>query len=297
MIDIEPAKQTRLRQSSGILLLVISIFVPAIFGLRIVYSNSEIARHLPLNPSAEWKLVWSDEFDGPNGSRPDPAKWIVERGGNGWGNRELEYYTDRAENVHIEDGALVITAVKEKYAGLDGVTRNYTSARLKTLGKFTQQYGRFESRFKIPHGQGMWPAFWLLGDTPQVKWPACGEIDIMENIGKEPSIVHGTIHGPGYSAAKGIGAPYRLPNGQRFSDDYHTYAAEWEPNAIRFYVDGNLYATRTPADLPVRTRWVYDHPFFILLNLAVGGIWPGPPDDRTAFPQSMVVDYVRVYQK
>ena len=151
-------------------------------------------------PAPGWTLSWSDEFNGRDGSSPDPSKWVVETGGNGFGNRELEYYTSRPQNVQIKGGSLVITVAKETYTGPDRVTRSYTSARLKTKGKFDQAYGRFEARIKIPRGQGMWPAFWMLGnDFDQAGWPGCGEIDIMENIGKEPAIVHGTIHGPGYS--------------------------------------------------------------------------------------------------
>jgi beta-glucanase (GH16 family) len=251
----------------------------------------------PVATTSIWNLVWSDEFNGPDGSSPDPSKWTVETGGNGWGNNELEYYTARAQNAQIKNGNLVITAIAEKYTGQDRVTRDYTSARLKTLGKFSQTYGRFEARIKIPYGPGMWPAFWMLGtDIDQAGWPACGEIDIMENIGREPATVHGTIHGPGYSGAQGVGAPFTLANG-RFADDFHLYAVEWEPNVIRFYVDDHLYATRTPADLPKHSRWVYNKPFFALLNLAVGGSWPGSPDATTVFPQSMLVDYVRVYEK
>jgi len=244
-----------------------------------------------------WTLVWNDEFSSSNGSAPDSAKWTLETGGNGWGNNELEYYTSRLQNAQIQNGSLVITALKETYTGTDGVTRNYTSARMKTAGKFEQQYGRFEARIKISYGQGMWPAFWMLGnDIGTVGWPTCGEIDIMENIGKEPAMVHGTIHGPGYSGGTGIGSPFSLAAG-RFADDYHLYAVEWEPTVIRFYVDKILYATRTPADLPQGTKWVYDHPFFVILNLAVGGDWPGAPDNTTVFPQTMLVDYVRVYKK
>jgi beta-glucanase (GH16 family) len=246
--------------------------------------------------SSSWNLVWSDEFDGPNGSAPDSSKWVSETGGGGWGNQELEYYTARPQNAVQQNGNLVITALKEKYTGPDGVKRNYTSARLKTEGKFSQAYGRFEARIKIPRGQGIWPAFWMLGDDiERVGWPTCGEIDIMENIGKEPSTVHATIHGPGYSGDKGIGDPYALATGQRFADDFHIYAVEWEPTAIRFYVDDHLYSTRTPADLPKETKWVYNHPFFLLLNVAVGGGWPGNPDETSPYPQTMLVDYVRVY--
>jgi beta-glucanase (GH16 family) len=242
-------------------------------------------------------LVWSDEFNASNDSPIDSSKWLLETGGNGWGNQELEYYTARPQNAFQQDGNLVIKVLEEKYTGPDGVTRNYTSARLKTQGKFSQKYGRFEARIKIPYGQGIWPAFWMLGEDIEKKgWPKCGEIDIMENIGKEPSTVHGTIHGPGYSGGKGIGGPFELPAGQRFADDFHVFAVEWEPKAIRFYVDDHLYTTRTPADLPQGAKWVYKHPFFILLNVAVGGGWPGNPDSSTLFPQTMLVDYVRVYR-
>ncbi len=244
-----------------------------------------------------WTLTWSDEFRQPDGSPPDPSKWKIETGGDGWGNKELEYYTARPQNLHVKNGNLEMIALKETYTGPDGVTRNYTSARLDTAGKFDQAYGRFEARIKIPYGQGIWPAFWMLGnDIEKVSWPTCGEIDIMENIGREPAIAHGTIHGPGYSSGKGIGTPYPLATG-RFADDYHVFATEWEPNQIRFYVDDHLYATSTPTDLPAGTKWVYDHPFFVILDLAIGGGWPGNPDQTTIFPQIMLVDYVRVYTK
>jgi len=245
----------------------------------------------------KWVLTWSDEFNGPDHSAIDSSKWAVELGGKGWGNRELETYTDRPQNAYIANGKLVIRAQRESYTGADGVTRDYTSARLKTAGKFAQQYGRFEARIKIPYGQGMWPAFWMLGeDFPTAGWPKCGEIDVMENIGKTPATVYGSIHGPGYSGAEGPEARYSLPGKRRFADGFHIFAVEWEPGEIRFYVDKNIYVTRTRADLPPGTKWVFDHPFFLLLNLAVGGDWPGSPDGSTKFPQSMLVDYVRVYQ-
>lgn len=243
-----------------------------------------------------WKLVWSDEFNGTDGTSPDATWWTYDIGGNGWGNNELESYTNRTTNVQQKGGYLVITAQQENnYMGTDGITRNYTSARIKTQGLYNVTYGRVEARIKVPKGQGMWPAFWMLGnDIATNGWPNCGEIDIMENIGKEPSTVHGTIHGPGYSGANGIGAPYSL-TGQNFSDDFHIFAIEWTPNSIQFKVDNIAYATRTPADLPSGTNWVYSHPFFIILNVAVGGSWPGNPDGTTVFPQQMLVDYVRVY--
>lgn len=249
-------------------------------------------------PKPNWILTWSDEFNGPNGAPVDSQKWNTATGGNGWGNNELEYYTTSIRNAHQKHGSLVIEAIQEPYAGSDGVKRNYTSARLKTQGKFSQAYGRFEARIKMPTGKGIWPAFWLLGDDITiVKWPSCGEIDIVENLGSEPSIAHGTIHGPGYSGDNGITAPFTLPQNQRFDETFHIFAVEWEPQEIRFYVDENLYATRRPSDLPQGTKWVYDHPFFVILNLAVGGYWPGNPDETTRFPQKMFVDYVRVYRR
>jgi beta-glucanase (GH16 family) len=249
-------------------------------------------------PGGPWQLTWSDEFNGADGSRPDESNWTYDLGGSGWGNQELETYTNRAENASIQGGALVITARAEHYTGTDGVARDYTSARLKTQGHFSQTYGRFEARIQIPRGQGIWPAFWMLGnDISSVGWPTCGEVDIMENIGREPTTVHGTIHGPGYSGANGPTAAYMSADGKPFADGYHVYAIEWEPNELRFYVDDHLYVTRKPGDLPGGTRWVFDHDAFIILNVAVGGAWPGNPDGTTAFPQQMKVDYVRVYRR
>ncbi len=243
-------------------------------------------------------LVWSDEFDGPAKSPPDAKKWGFDTGGGGWGNNELEYYTGELQNAFIDgNGKLVIRAIRETYTGPDHVTRNYTSARLITKGKFAQKFGRFEARIKLPFGQGIWPAFWMLGsDIHTAGWPNCGEIDVMEAIGREPSRNYGSLHGPGYSRDSSLSGIYMLPGGQQFSDAFHTFAIEWEPKAIRFYVDGNLYQNRTPADIPAGGRWVFDHPFFILFNVAVGGDWPGGPDATTTWPQSMLVDYVRVYR-
>ena len=184
----------------------------------------------------------------------------------------------------------------------DGSTNNYTSARLKTQGLFSQAYGRFETRTKIPAGQGMWPAFWMLGNNiTTAGWPTCGEIDIMENIGKEPGTVHGSLHGPGgpgtTSGTSDATSIFTLPAGQAFADDFHLFAVEWEPGVVRFYVDSNLYATFSESQWPAGSTWVFDHPFFIILNVAVGGNWPGSPDSTTVFPQPMLVDYVRVYTK
>jgi beta-glucanase (GH16 family) len=245
----------------------------------------------------KWSLTWSDEFNAPNGTVPDPKKWSFELGGKGWGNNELETYTSRPVNAEQRDGNLVITAQKEDLTGADGIARNYTSARIRTKGLFSQAYGRFEARVQLPLGKGIWPAFWMLGDDiDSVHWPACGEIDIFESIG-EASIIHSTLHGPAYSGSKGVTAQLTLPTGQAVNTAFHLYAIEWQPNDIRFYVDDALIAERTPADLPAGTKWVFDHPFFIILNVAVGGGWPGNPDATTTFPQRMLVDYLRVYSR
>jgi beta-glucanase (GH16 family) len=246
-----------------------------------------------------WKLVWSDEFSASDGSAPDAAKWAYDLGGNGWGNREVETYTSRLENAQIQNGNLVITSRKERFTGADGIVRDYTSARLKTQNIFSQAYGRFEARIKIPKGAGMWPAFWTLGnDITQKGWPKCGEIDIMENIGREPGINHGSLHGPSSVAlTSDLTGTLVLPVGQSLGDGFHVYAMEWEPGTVRFYLDSNNYAAFTRSQWPTGGEWVFDHPFFMILNLAVGGAWPGNPDETTQFPQQMLVDYVRVYSK
>ncbi|QFY05384.1 family 16 glycosylhydrolase [Nonomuraea phyllanthi] len=241
-------------------------------------------------------LVWSDEFNGAAGSAVDSSKWRFDIGGSGWGNNEQQYYTNSTRNAAMDgSGNLVITARRENPANYQCHygTCQYTSARLLTSATFTRAYGRFEARMKLPRGQGIWPAFWMLGnDIGSAGWPNSGEIDIMENIGREPSTVHGTIHGPGYSGSGGIGAPYSISGA--FADAFHTFAVDWSPNLIVWYVDGVEYQRRTPADLG-GNRWVFDHPFFMIMNVAVGGYWPGYPDASTTFPQTMTVDYVRVY--
>ncbi len=248
------------------------------------------------------KLVFNDEFEGASGSAVDATKWTSETGGWGWGNQELQYYTNSTENAfHDGSGSLVIKAIKLNQPSAltcwNGPCQ-YTSARLITKGKFDQKYGKFEARIKIPRGQGMWGAFWMLGnDIDTVGWAACGEIDIMENIGREPMVVHGTVHGPGYSGAEGIGAPFKLGKKQAFADDFHVFSTEWSENKISFYVDGKQYKTITPSNLPSGKKWVYEHPFFLLLNFAVGGPWGGNPDETSVFPQTMLIDYVRVYQR
>jgi beta-glucanase (GH16 family) len=247
----------------------------------------------PAASNAAAAVAFSDNFDGPAGAAVDGSKWQTETGDN-VNNHERQYYTSGTNNAALDgQGHLVITARKENPANYQCWygTCQYTSARLNTSGKFNAQYGHVEARMKIPRGQGMWPAFWMLG-TP-VNWPDSGEIDVMENVGFEPSTIHGTIHGPGYSGSGGIGAGYTLPNGQAFADAFHTFAVDWAPDSITWSVDGNVYQTRTPADLGGKT-WVFNKPFFLILNLAVGGYWPGDPDGSTSFPQQLIVDSVSV---
>ena len=236
--------------------------------------------------SQGWNLTWSDEFDG---ATIDPKNWKFDKGGSGWGNVELEYYTDRPENARVENGMLVIEARQEKYEGL-----NYTSARLNTRGLQEFTYGHIEARMKLPSGQGIWPAFWMLGSN--ASWPQGGEMDVMEYVGKTPDTVYQTVHGPGYSGNKGIGSHFVL-TADSLKNDFHVYAIEWAPNEIRWFLDGQEIFKVTPDQIPAGTQWVYDHPFFIILNLATGGSWPGFPDSTTVFPQQLLVDYVRVYQK
>lgn len=239
-------------------------------------------------------LVWSDEF---NGTSLDSTNWNIETGGTGNGNGELQYYTN-GQNISFAGGSMIITARQENPANYQCWygTCTYTSSRIQTAGKREFTYGRIEARIQIPYGQGLWPAFWMLGNNiGTVGWPNCGEIDIMENIGREPNIIHGTVHGPGYSGAAGLGGPYTLPSGA-YHDAYHVFAVEWEGNVFRWYMDNVLYFTLTRATVETHGQWVFDHPNFILLNVAVGGAWPGSPDGTTVFPQQMRVDYVRVYQ-
>jgi beta-glucanase (GH16 family) len=236
---------------------------------------------------------FTDDFNGAAGAGVDGSKWVHETGDN-VNNHEREWYTSGTNNASLDgQGHLVITAKKENPANYNcwyGKCQ-YTSARLTTSGKFTASSGHVEARMKLPRGQGMWPAFWMLGSNiGSVGWPNCGEIDIMENVGFEPTTVHGTMHGPGYSGSAGIGAAYSGPN---FSDGFHTYAVGWSTNKISWSVDGKVYETRTPADISGKT-WAFNHPFYIILNLAVGGYWPGDPNSSTTFPQQLVIDYVHV---
>lgn len=234
-------------------------------------------------------LVMQDEFDIDGAPDSDLWSYDIGTGQNGWGNNELQYYTDRPENVIVEDGMLKITAISESFMGA-----SYTSARLLTKGKYAKKYGRFEARMQLPWGQGYWPAFWMLGENiDEVSWPNCGEIDIMENRGSEPTIVSGAVHGPGYSGENPVFKAYDFVN-DRVDTGFHVYGIEWGPDYINFYVDDVLYNQITPEDAD--GNWVFDQPFYMLLNLAIGGNFGGPPNTNTVFPQTMLVDYVRVYE-
>ena len=241
-------------------------------------------------PPAGWTLTWSDEFDGPAGQQIDPKKWKYQNSASNV-NNELEYYTNRPANSGLDgQGHMLIHSLKEDYNG-----RRYTSAKFTTKGLFSQQYGRFEARIQLPAGKGLWPAFWALGTNDSAGWPACGEMDIMETIGNQLTINRGSLHGPGYSGGNPLTAQFKLTGGSDFSQDFHVFTEEWEENVVRFYVDNMLYETRTPKDLNGK-KWVYDHTFYLIMNVAVGGMFPGNPDD-SIFPRTMSIDYVRVYAR
>ena len=243
-----------------------------------------------------YNLVWEDEFDGASGEPVNPEFWSYDIGtgpnGDGWGNNQQEYNTDRPENVKLNgNGELVIRAVREEYEGM-----NYTSGRIKTTDKFEHTYGRFEARIQIPEGQGLWPAFWLLGASYETDiWPSCGEIDIMEFQGSQPERLIGSLHGPGYSGGSPLSNSYRIPEGS-FADDFHVFSVDWDPEQITWYVDDVRFHSVGRGDLPENSAWVFDQPFFIILNLAVGGNFVASPL-TTSFPGLLTVDYVKVYER
>ncbi|MEM1414447.1 MAG: glycoside hydrolase family 16 protein [Myxococcota bacterium] len=248
-------------------------------------------------PAGGFQMTFEDQFDGPAGNPPDLTKWTFDTGTgvNGWGNQELQFYTGRPENVALDgDGHLVITAIEESFSGAE-----YTSARIKTLGEavdFSQRYGRFEARMQLPGpGAGLWPAFWMLGagfedDEP---WPFVGEIDIMENIGRADT-VYGTIHGPEYSGADSIGRRL-VSEGTDYTTGFHVFSVDWDPTSIIWRIDGEQFFRVNTGGTP--GPWVFDTPFYMILNLAVGGNFPGNPTDATPFPAQLIVDYVRVYER
>jgi beta-glucanase (GH16 family) len=264
-------------------------FVICISPLLAVNSCNKTIEPVTVEPIVELILVWQDEFDGPADQSPDSSKWGYDIG-TGWGNAQLEYDTDRPVNVSLDgEGNLAIVARKESYLG-----RDYTSARIVTRDLFEPTYGRIEARIKLPTGQGIWPAFWMLGnDIETVSWPQCGEIDIMEYRGQQPSIIHGSLHGPGYYAGNALTRKFVLADG-RFDNDFHIFAVEWSPGVIRWFVDDVHYLTIRPEHAD--GEWVFDHPFYIILNVAVGGHFVGPPDSTTVFPQTMLIDFVKAYQ-
>lgn len=287
----------------------------ALFGLVLCTTSCEEDETQTV--TTKFNLVLEDNFD-VNGV-PNPAIWTFDIGrgplNNGWGNNELQFYTNRTENATVQNGYLIMTAKQEAYQGA-----SYTSARLKTRNLFEQQYGRFEARIKLPQGKGIFPAFWMLGsnycevpvfdssgtvicDTTNpeyeegnVLWPQSGEIDIMEYLGNKPTETFGTIHGPGFSGGQSISKKYNLSE-DRFDNGFHIFGIEWTKDYINWYVDDVLYNQITRKQVEAKGgEWVFDNSFFMLLNLAVGGDLPGSPDTNTTFPQRMIVDYVKVYQ-
>ncbi|MDB5197986.1 MAG: glycoside hydrolase family 16 protein [Flaviaesturariibacter sp.] len=239
-----------------------------------------------------YTLAWSDEF---NGASLNTAYWSNQNGDGcpnlcGWGNNELEYYTDRPDNLFFQDGKLIIEAKNEAFNG-----KQYTSSKILTAGKKTFKFGRIDIRAQLPKGKGIWPALWLLPqDNVFGGWPRSGEIDLMELVGHEPNKAYGTLHfGPGPGSVQ-ISRGYTLPNGT-FNDEFHVFSIEWKQDQIKFFVDNNLYSTVNKTDLNANT-YPFNEQFYLIFNLAVGGQWPGNPDATTTFPQRMIVDYVRVYQ-
>ncbi|MBK1783445.1 glycoside hydrolase family 16 protein [Prauserella cavernicola] len=279
-----PRRPRRLRLGIALAALTATALTPLV---------AHASQAAPERPRAA-ATTFEDNFDGPAGQAVDGSKWNMETG-DGVNNFERQYYTDSTANAALDgQGNLVITARRENPANYQCWygTCEYTSARLNTSGKFSQTHGHFEARIKMSEGQGMWPAFWMLGDDfGDVGWPQSGEIDIMENVGYEPNTVHGTIHGPGYSAGESIGTGHSIDG--KFADEFHTFAVDWSPERIVWSVDGTVFQTLTPADVN-GNEWVFEKPFFMILNLAVGGQWPGDPDGNTRFPNTLTIDYVRV---
>jgi beta-glucanase (GH16 family) len=274
---------------------IVLIFIFTLGCMKSSQSSSIQYTNIDQTPSNIYTLVWADEFDQPDGSPPDPTKWNYSTGGGGWGNSELEYYTDSIENSYIKNEMLVIEAQKDRYMGCD-----YTSARLNSLVKGSWKYGRIEIRAKLPNTQGIWPAIWMLPTniTHYGSWPVSGEIDIMELVGKEPGSVYGTLHfGNPHTQ---ISTHYDLPTDYTFADGFHIFILDWQPTQISWYVDGNLYQTANQwftsmEDSPFPAP--FDVEFYLIMNVAVGGNWPGRPNSTSVFPQRMYIDYIRIYQE
>jgi beta-glucanase (GH16 family) len=298
----------------AIFILSLIFFLGVFVGRRTGGRSGTHARIGAGHDFIEWgEPVWSDEFNGAAGRMPDPSKWASDTGNeNGWGNNELETYCaftsgtskgcdPRHPNVFLDgEGHLVLRAIK----GADG---KWTSGRITTKGLKSFQFGRVEARMKLPVGAGLWPAFWMMGAKfPDVKWPFCGAVDLVENVpasaasnGLGPTRVRATLHGPRYSGGNGLWRDFELPNGARIDDwGFHTYGVIWSPGMMQFYVDNpaNVFFVRNSSEIPEKSQWVFDQPFFLIMNLAVGGDWPGNPDTTTPNPAEVVVDYVRVYR-
>ncbi|TYB89639.1 MAG: glycoside hydrolase family 16 protein [Kosmotoga sp.] len=264
--------------------------------VSVTSKSSQLSEPQKMINDPDWTLIWSDEFEG---EEINMNNWRFDIGNrNGWGNAELQYYTE-GKNVHLDNGMLVIEARREDILINDRLF-NYTSSRLKTEGKFSFQYGKIEARIKFPYGKGLWPAFWMLGDNFRyVGWPMCGEIDIVEFLGHDKWTIYGTIHGPNYSGSRGIGGKFRLDqtDSQPFTEDFNTFGIIWNEKEIIWYVNDTIYHRVKRKVIEDQNKlWVFDREFFLILNLAVGGYWPGYPDFDTPFPARMYVDYVRVYQ-
>jgi beta-glucanase (GH16 family) len=282
------------RMRLALLLLPVGLLLGGCGSSPVVSGAQEIKEaQVPAAP-VTGGMTFAEEFTGPFGAAPDMTRWSYDVGSVGWGNNESQFYTSGRENTALDgEGNLVITAVRtpdRSHECWNGPCE-FSSGRLSTARKFTQRYGVFEARIKVPPGRGMLPAFWLIGENiPEVGWPACGEIDIMEFPGKERGSIFGSIHGPGY----GRGGKYTLSDGRSFSDDFHVFTLHWGPESLAYSVDGVQYKTITPADTEGH-RWAFDQPFFMVVNLAVGGKWPGYPERDAVFPQRMLVDYVHAH--
>lgn len=282
----------RLELPASPLALLYAVCIPLMLSTQIACGDD--LSDETIEPPLRWTLTWADEFDGAAGDLPDPDRWAFDVGGDGFGNQQLEHNTDLATNAaHDGIGNLVITAREEEFG-----ENQFTSARILTRDLFEQENGLFEARIRLPIGQGIWPAFWMLGaNYDEVGWPDAGEIDIMEYRGQDPSLIFASLHGPGYSGGNPITTSLRLEGDASFNDDFHVFAVEWDPGRITWSLDGQVFQIVTSSQVVGRGPWVFDHPFFLILNVAVGGTFVGDPDETTVFPQRMEVDYVRVYER
>jgi beta-glucanase (GH16 family) len=286
------------RACAGAAVLIVLAVTPALAAMLSAAGAGHSAGSGAESPSPYNRLVWHDEFTGPAGASPSPALWQIRTGGTGWGNNELQYYTSNTDNASLDGaGHLAISALRQNYG--DGrYTRNYTSAQLVTDGRFHVKYGRIEARIKLPAGAGLWPAFWAVGTaSDRLTWPAGGEIDVMENIGSDPFKTYAVIHGPAADSKYGYNliTPRRSP--VSLAGGFHVFGIEWSPGKIVFTLDGKPFSTRTAQALPGGATWVFNQPFYLILDLAVGGNFPGQPNAATRFPATMLVDWVRVYSR